>query len=53
MSLMRCDNCDAWVDTDDDPAATFNWYTDPWDGEVCQCLCERCREEMEEEDERT
>ena len=42
MSMMRCDFCDAFVDTDEDP----DCFDDRW---VDLCKCESCRENDEEE----
>lgn len=42
MSMMRCEGCDFFVDTDDDPESLY----------VIEdlCICERCREELEEDE---
>ena len=39
MSVLTCDSCGDWIDTDDEPEA-YDEATDRW-------FCWRCREEEE------
>lgn len=47
MSLDRCLRCDSIVDTDEDG----DCYPETWrtDGSKGGCLCEKCRDEVQEE----
>ena len=42
MSIMHCQDCGRFVDTDDEPEC--------FDNPKQICLCEPCRMELEEED---
>jgi hypothetical protein len=44
MSIDTCIHCGDWVDTDDDVDC---YITITHDSEIC--VCERCREKMEED----
>ena len=45
MSLMPCADCGLLVDTDDDPESLYAFERL---GRKVDCLCETCRESMEE-----
>ena len=41
MSIVICDHCNCWVDSDDDPEC---FIENPYDSKDVTMLCEPCRE---------
>lgn len=50
MSIVICDRCDCWVDSDDDPEC---FIENPYDSRDTTILCEPCRERAWEQQQET